>query len=220
MNEMEYLQAREKMVKYQIINRDIRDNCVIEALKRVQRHLFVDEESRDYAYEDYPLAIGYGQTISQPYIVALMTEILNLETTDKVLEIGTGSGYQAAILAEIVEKVYTVERIPELQSKARDTLSNLGYANIDFLVGNGYDGWMEHAPYDKIIVTACSDMLPEKLFMQLKQTGKMIIPIGDMYIQRLMLISKAKDGKAKSEHVCYCRFVKMIDDGNCRGRIT
>ncbi|MBN2504206.1 MAG: protein-L-isoaspartate(D-aspartate) O-methyltransferase [Bacilli bacterium] len=207
-----WFQSREKMVKNQIINRGIVTKGVIDAFLKIPRHRFVDKESEAFAYEDYPLAIGHGQTISQPYIVALMSDALGISKTDRVLEIGTGSGYQAAILAELAKEVYTIERIPELHFEAKRILQELGYDNIHYRVGNGYLGWKEYAPFDKIIVTACANEMPEKLFEQMHLEGRMVIPLGDMYIQKLMLIVKDQQGNPRKQHLCYCRFVSMIDD--------
>ncbi len=174
--EDKYEIKRIDMVKYQIENRGISDKKVLETMLKVPRHLFVDETQREYAYEDRPLPIGMGQTISQPYIVALMTENLKLEGSERVLEIGTGSGYQAAILAEIAKEVYTVEIIPELYEKAKKLLSV--YPNVKTSRHDGYYGWEEHAPFDRIIVTAAPDHIPPPLISQLKDGGIMIIPVG------------------------------------------
>ncbi len=166
------------MVETQIRRRGVTDQDVLAAMERVPRHEFVPEQYRDQAYEDHPLPIGYGQTISQPYIVALMTELLRLESTDRVLEVGTGSGYQAAILAEIVAEVYTVEIIEELAREAQERLKRLGYHNVHVRHGDGYYGWEEHAPYDAIIVTAAPDHIPQPLIRQLKDGASMVIPVG------------------------------------------
>lgn len=175
--EDEYARARERLVKH-LKSSGIKDARVLEAIRKVPRHLFVPERDRGSAYEDRPLPIGYGQTISQPYIVALMTELLTLQKQDKVLEIGTGSGYQAAILAEIVEQVYSIEIIPELSERAEKTLKSLGYKNIKLKIADGYYGWQEEAPFDAIIVTAAPDHIPQPLVRQLKDGGVMVIPIG------------------------------------------
>lgn len=164
----------------------IKDPRVLEAILKVPRHLFVPKELIHEAYVDAPLPIGEGQTISQPYIVALMTEALELDENSKVLEIGTGSGYQAAILAEIAKEVYTVERIPSLKEKARKVLDALGYENIKFKVGDGTEGWPEYAPYDAIIVTAGAPEIPKPLVEQLKVGGRLVIPVGDELTQRLL----------------------------------
>ena len=172
-------QLRERMVIETIERRGITDRQVLRAMRAVPRHLFVPEEEQEYAYGDFPLPIGYGQTISQPYIVALMTDLLELREGDKVLEIGTGSGYQAAILAEIPGiEVYTVEIIPELAESARERLARLGYTRVHCKQGDGYYGWPEHAPYDAIIVTAAPDHVPQPLVEQLAPGGRLVIPIG------------------------------------------
>jgi protein-L-isoaspartate(D-aspartate) O-methyltransferase len=172
------LEARMKMVNTQIRRRGVTDQDVLEAMEAVPRHEFVPENLRTQAYADHPLPIGYGQTISQPYIVALMTELLELENTDRVLEIGTGSGYQAAILAEIVAEVYTVEIIEPLALEAGERLAHLGYDNLHVLNADGYYGWEEHAPYDAIIVTAAPDHIPPPLVQQLKDGAHLVIPVG------------------------------------------
>ena len=172
------LEARMKMVETQIRRRGVTDKDVLLAMETVPRHEFVPDQYEAQAYADHPLPIGYGQTISQPYIVALMTELLNLSTTDRVLEIGTGSGYQAAILAQIVSAVYSVEIVEPLAIEARERLERLGYDNIHTLHADGYYGWEEHAPFDAIIVTAAPDHIPQPLVQQLKDGGKLVIPVG------------------------------------------
>ncbi len=182
------------MVEQQILARGISDEAVLEAMRVVPRHLFVPEDMIPFAYDDRPLPIGYGQTISQPYIVALMTESLQVQQGDKVLEIGTGSGYQAAILAELDANVYTIEIIPELASQAEERLTRLGYEEIHVRNADGYFGWEEEAPFDAIIVTAAPDHLPQPLAAQLKDGGRMIIPIGPVgFIQTLWLFEKIED---------------------------
>jgi protein-L-isoaspartate(D-aspartate) O-methyltransferase len=166
------------MVEIQIRGRGVTDQEVLAAMARVPRHEFVPPQHKRQAYADYPLPIGYGQTISQPYIVALMTELLELKRTDRVLEVGTGSGYQAAILAEIVAAVYTIEIIEPLALDARDRLEYLGYDNVHVLQGDGYFGWPEHAPYDAIVVTAAPDHIPSALVQQLKDGGHLVVPVG------------------------------------------
>lgn len=201
---------RKTMVESQIIARGITDKRVINAMLKVPRHIFVPEEYKDEAYNDYPLPIGYGQTISQPYIVALMTEALKLKENDKVLEIGTGSGYQTAILAEIVKYVYSIEIIKELAIRAKKTLDILGYKNIHIKIGNGYNGWPEKAPFDAIIVTCAPKSIPKPLIDQLKDGGRMVIPVGSRYgIQRLMRVKKI-NGRIHKETLTFVRFVPMI----------
>jgi len=199
---------RKKMVKDQITSRHVKDPKVINAMLKVPRHLFVPEESMNSSYQDYPLPIGYGQTISQPYIVAYMTEAARLNPEDKVLEIGTGSGYQAAVLGEIVKEVYSIEIIKELATEARARLKNLNYENIFVRWGDGFEGWKEHAPYDAIIVTAAPNEIPQKLVAQLKVGGRMVIPVG-AFFQNLLLITKTPKG-IKKEELLPVRFVPMV----------
>ncbi len=183
---------------------------VMDAMAKVKRHELVPETQRCHAYENRPLPIGYGQTISQPYIVALMTDLLDLETGHSVLEVGTGSGYQAAILAECVEKVYTVEIIEPLGERARQDLQRLGYDNVAVRVGDGYYGWAEHAPFDSIVVTAAGNHIPPPLLEQLKPGGKMVIPIGSPFMtQHLMLVEKKEDGKVTTRQVLPVMFVPL-----------
>ena len=208
-----YADLREKMVREQIEKRGITDANVLEAMQKVPRHLFTKSTYVREAYTDHALPIECGQTISQPYIVALMTELLQLEAELNVLEIGTGCGYQTAVLAELVTQVYSVEIIPELAENARTQLDSLGYQNITLKVGNGYNGWEEHAPYGRIIVTAAPKVLPNRLIEQLAEGGRMIIPIGN-YDQELVLISKTERGVEQTK-VIGVRFVPMtgaIDD--------
>lgn len=174
----ERLEERMEMVDHQIRRRGVTDQEVLDAMERVPRHEFVPENYQSQAYTDRPLPIGYGQTISQPYIVALMTELLQLKNTDRVLEVGTGSGYQAAILSEIVADVYTVEIVEPLAAEARERLERLGFSNVHTLQADGYFGWEEHAPYDAIIVTCAPDHIPQPLVQQLKNGGKLVIPVG------------------------------------------
>lgn len=206
---MDYKTAREKMVLNQIINRGVKDPLVINAIKKVPRHLFVGEVLRHRAYDDYPLPIKEGQTISQPYIVALMTELLKLKGGEKVLEIGTGSGYQSAVLAEIVTTVYSVERIPELAKNAREILDKLGYHNVMIKVGDGTFGWKDMAPFDGIIVTAAAPDIPQPLLEQLKEGGRLVIPVGDLFSQDLVIIEKKGDKFIKHSQTGV-RFVKLI----------
>ena len=203
------LNERTRMIREQLTPRGIRHPRVLEAFKRVPRHRFVPERFARYAYEDSPLEIGLDQTISQPYIVALMSEAIDPRNTDKVLEIGTGSGYQTAILAELVEHVYTVERIEPLMHKAKRTLDNLGYTNITYALGDGHEGLPVHAPFDKIIVTAAAKRLPEALVDQLVEGGILVIPIGGHFFQDLVKITKNANG-FKKESLGGCRFVPLI----------
>jgi protein-L-isoaspartate(D-aspartate) O-methyltransferase len=190
----ERLEERMEMVDRQIRSRGVTDQAVLEAMERVPRHAFVPQEYKSQAYADHPLPIGYGQTISQPYIVALMTELLALKPSDKVLEIGTGSGYQAAILAEVVDEVYTVEIIEELATQAAQRLEEAGYGNVHVLHADGYFGWEEHAPYDAIIVTAAPDHIPQPLVQQLRDGAKLVIPVGPPGgYQSLWEVTKAGD---------------------------
>ncbi|HRW63022.1 MAG TPA: protein-L-isoaspartate(D-aspartate) O-methyltransferase [Bacteroidales bacterium] len=204
-----YLKVRQRMVRDQVVARGITDQSVIQAMLNVKRHLFVPKNYQRMAYEDRPLSIGEGQTISQPYIVALMTETLELKKDMKVLEIGTGSGYQAAILAEIVDQVYTIEIIESLGLKAENLLKSLNYNNINVKIGDGYKGWKEHSPFDAIIVTCAPADIPEPLEMQLKEGGKMIIPLGGSITQELVLFQKI-NGQLIRKVVAPVRFVPMV----------
>lgn len=206
----DFSSLRDTMVRHQIIARGIKDKAVIDAMLKVPRHLFVSEEYRTEAYNDYPLPIGHGQTISQPYIVALMTEALRLKDTDKVLEIGTGSGYQTAILAEIAKEVYSIEIIEELARRASRILNYLGYRNVQIKVGDGYKGWPEKAPFDAIIVTCAPAHVPKPLIEQLKDGGRMVLPVGRRFgVQRLLLITKQK-GKIHTRVLTLVSFVPML----------
>jgi protein-L-isoaspartate(D-aspartate) O-methyltransferase len=184
---------RAAMVDSQLSARDIRSPRVLEVMRRVPRHLFVPEASRDESYGDYPLPIGHGQTISQPYIVAFMTQALDVRPIDRVLEIGTGSGYQAAVLAELAKEVYTIEIVEPLADRARTTLASLGYRNVHVRAGNGYLGWPEQAPFDRVIVTAAPDEVPPALVEQLKVGGLMAVPVGVGY-QELRILRKTANG--------------------------
>jgi len=214
-DEPRFVQQRERMVIETIERRGINDEDVLNAMRAVPRHLFVPESSQDHAYGDYPLPIGYGQTISQPYIVALMTELLALQEGDKVLEVGTGSGYQAAILAEIPGiEVYTIEIIPELAESARERLESLGYTSLHCKQGDGYYGWPEHAPFDAIIVTAAPDHLPQSLVDQLANGGQMVIPIGPPGgYQTLWKFVKGDDGGLKAFNMGGVAFVPFTGSG-------
>jgi protein-L-isoaspartate(D-aspartate) O-methyltransferase len=202
-----YVSARNSMVKIQLMDRGITDVATIKAMRRVPRHLFVPTEQEYNAYGDFPLPIGYGQTISQPYIVAYMTEIVRPTQKKKALEIGTGSGYQAAVLAEIVDTVYTIEIIPELARESSARFEKLGYRNIIGKSGDGYAGWPVHAPFDIIIVTAAASEIPKPLIDQLAENGRLVIPVGEPgTVQELILIIK-KNGKIERSRLASVRFV-------------
>lgn len=206
---MNFDEARERMVEKQLISRGIHSQIVLAAMRTVPRHLFVEESFQDSAYEDHPLPIGQDQTISQPYMVALMTEQLDVHLNSVVLEIGTGSGYQTAILAEVAKQVFTVERLALLGEKARTLFEQLDYDNIHVQVGDGTLGWNEHAPYDRIIVTAGAPAVPETLIDQLADGGKLVIPVGNRVSQVLQVITK-QGGRLNTETSCHCVFVKLI----------
>lgn len=205
-----FARAREKMVRQQLMGRDITDEKVIDAMAKVPRHLFVEPSLRGKAYNDHPLPIDEGQTISQPYVVALMTQAVKFERGQKVLEIGTGSGYQAAILAEIGGQVYTIEIRPKLAEKASLTLQSLGYGQVKVRQGDGYFGWPEAAPFDAIMVTAAANHIPPALIDQLAEGGKLVIPLGSTaYFQTLTLVEK-KGKKTYTRHIASVQFVPMI----------
>jgi len=208
---IDFKSLREEMVTEQIMGRGVVTPRVIEAFRKVPRHLFVPEEFRSHSYNDHPLPIGEGQTISQPYMVALMTDILNLSGEEKVLEIGTGSGYQAAILAELGKEVYTVERHRALAERAEKVLKDLNYQNVRVLVGDGTKGWKEFSPYQKIIVTASAPDVPQPLFEQLDEMGRLAIPIGGRWSQDLVLVEKRK-GNMITKSICGCVFVPLIGE--------
>ena len=209
-DEETYRQAREAMVSEQIEARGVRDAAVLGAMRKVPRHMFVPEASRHVAYRDTPLPIGQGQTISQPYIVALMTELVQPHAADRVLEVGTGSGYQAAVLAEIVERVYTIELESELARAAERVLNQQGYENVTVRAGDGYGGWPEAGPFDIIVVTAAPDHIPQPLLDQLKPGGRMVIPVGPVSAtQQLRLIEKDPTGKITSRDITPVRFVPL-----------
>jgi len=201
---------RETMVQSQIASRGVQDTLVLEAMRTVPRHRFVPEKYGYEAYSDQPLPIGEGQTISQPYIVALMTELMGVGASDTVLEIGTGSGYQAAVLAEIVAHVYTIEIIKSLADRADSTLAALGYDNVTVKCGDGYRGWPEHAPFDAVVVTAAPDHVPQPLVDQLKVGGQLVIPVGDAW-QELIVITKKEKGVDRRS-VTPVRFVPMTGE--------
>lgn len=206
----DFARQREEMVAHQIIGGGITDKAVIAAMRKVPRHMFVPERLRGSAYEDRPLPIGDDQTISQPYVVALMTQLLSPGKDDRVLEIGTGSGYQAAILAEIVKEVYSIEIIEALHSQAKKTLESLGYTNITLKWGDGYAGWKEYAPFDAIIVTAAAEKIPPALIEQLKVNGRLCMPVGsEGETQKLILAKKTNSGKLESSVVTEVIFVPL-----------
>lgn len=209
-SDLDFTEARQRMVKEQLsgLGRGIKDPRVLQAMVTVPRHEFVPERLRSLAYRDHPLPIGYDQTISQPYIVAFMTEQLKPRPTDRVLEIGTGSGYQAAVLSLLVEKVYTIEIVKPLAESARATLNRFGYKNVEVKAGDGYLGWPEAAPFDAIIVTCAPEKIPQPLIDQLKEGGRMIIPVGPAMDQKLYLLEK-KQGRIEQRAVLPVRFVPM-----------
>jgi len=209
----EFAAERQKMVEQQLKPRGIHDERVLAAMAKVPREEFVPPESRGASYADGPLPIGYGQTISQPYIVAFMTEELRLKPSDHVLEIGTGSGYQTAILAELVAEVYTIEIVETLVKNAEATLQRRGYKNVHIKAGDGYKGWPEAAPFDAIIVTCAPDRVPQPLTDQLKDGGRMIIPVGERFAQELYLLEK-KNGHLKESAVLPVRFVPMAGEAS------
>lgn len=206
---MDFDRLRDQMVKDQLMARGIFDKHVLDAMRKVPRHKFVPEELHDAAYEDNALPIGEGQTISQPYMVAIMTEKLGLKGGEKVLEIGAGSGYQAAILAEIAGKVFTMEMVPELAEKAKLKLENMGYKNIKVIVGDGTLGLPDEAPFDGIIVTAGAPFVPQPLVDQLAEGGKLVIPVGERFLQTLQIVTK-KGKKLVTEDSIGCIFVPLV----------
>ena len=202
-----FSKKRQQMISTQIQKRGIKNKAVIEAMSQVPRHRFVDASLAHLAYIDSPLPIGYRQTISQPYIVAYMSEMADITSEEKVLEIGTGSGYQAAVIGELAQEVYTIEIIPELAQNARQILKELGYDNVHVKTGDGYQGWPEYAPYDAILVTAAPEQIPSALVEQLALNGRMIIPVGKEY-QAIVIITKTPDG-LKKQRTIPVRFVPM-----------
>lgn len=217
-NTSDFTLQRTRMVKEQLIARGIKDEKVLGVMKKVPRHLFVEDSLKNKAYGDHPLPIGEGQTISQPYIVALMTEALKLKPSDRVLEIGTGSGYQAAVLAEIVKEVYTIEIRERLAERAEKLLNNLGYRNIKVKYADGYFGWDEYAPFDAIIVTASANHIPPPLIKQLKESGRLIIPLGStLYYQTLTLVTKKNRG-LDVEQMEGVAFVPMVGEAQ-KGKV-
>jgi protein-L-isoaspartate(D-aspartate) O-methyltransferase len=204
-----YERSRRVMVETQLIPRGIRQKEVIEAMRTVPRHMFVEEGLHSQAYSDFPLPIGEGQTISQPFMVAHMTQALALTGREKVLEIGAGSGYQTAILSLLSERVFSIERIPTLAARARKNLDSLHYSNVQIRVGDGTAGWPEESPFDAIIVTAASPKVPKTYVDQLAPGGRLVIPVGGEFLQELLKITK-KDGKTVKEDLGGCRFVKLV----------
>ena len=203
-----YVEARERMVEEQLISRGVNDPRVLRAMAKVPRHLFLESELWDHAYEDHPLPIGANQTISQPYIVALMIETLELKGAEKVLDVGTGSGYAAAVLSELCAQVFSVEAVEELALKARTLLSSLGYRNVSVLVDDGTLGWEEHSPYDAIVISAAAPCIPRPLVEQLKIPGYLVFPMGEKELQALVRIRKDKTG-IREEYLGECLFVKL-----------
>ncbi|MBI2060079.1 MAG: protein-L-isoaspartate(D-aspartate) O-methyltransferase [Nitrospirae bacterium] len=202
---------REQMVKVQLEGRDVIDPAVLRVMRKVKRHLFVPPSQAPEAYEDYPLPIGEGQTISQPYIVGLMTQSMGLRGGDRVLEIGTGSGYQAAVLAELAAEVFTIEIIPALGKSAEERLKRLDYKNVHVKIGDGYRGWPEHAPFDAVMVTAAADEIPVPLVEQLKPGGRLVIPVGPPALsQDLIIGTKTAEGTLEKRSVRPVRFVPLI----------
>ena len=200
---------RERMVAEQIESRGIRNPNVLRVMRFIPRHLFVPADVQSMAYEDYPVPIGHGATISQPYIVAFMTELLDPAKRHRILEIGTGSGYQAAVLGQLAAEVYTVEIVPELANSATERLRELGYNNVTVRAGDGYKGWPERAPFDRIIMTAAPPEVPVALIDQLKENGRLVAPIGLMWMQELIVIDKRSDGTVRRRSVCPVSFVPM-----------
>jgi len=204
-----FARERERMVEEQLVRRGITDARVLEAMRKVPRHLFVEEALRDRAYGDHPLPIGEGQTISQPYIVGIMTQLLHLTGTEKVLEIGSGSGYQTAVLAELARRVCSVERIASLAARARATLEAMGYTNVWVRTADGTFGWPDEAPFDRILVSAAAPAVPEPLFDQLVEGGRMVLPVGDPFAQTLTVVDRV-GGEKKISADSGCVFVKLI----------
>jgi len=206
---------RERMVRTQIQERDVRNPAVLRVMRLVPRHLFIPEAVRAQAYEDHPVPVGYGQTISQPYIVGLMTELLEPRKDSKVLEIGTGSGYQAAVLSGLVQQLFSIEIVPELARSSAALLDKLGYRNVTVRWGDGYKGWPEQAPFDRIIVTAAPPELPKALLDQLKPGGKLVAPVGStVFGQDLIVVDKTPDGKLRRRSVIPVMFVPMVKGKN------
>jgi len=211
-SEEDYAQQRKMMVEQQIVARGVKSKKVLDAMNSVPRHLFVPEEYRRGSYFDQPLLIGLGQTISQPYIVALMTEMLDVDSDDTILEIGTGSGYQAAVLSTIVKELYTIEIIEELGFQATERLKRLGYDNVTVKISDGGLGWPEKAPFDAIIVTAAAPKIPDPLIKQLKPGGRMVIPVdNNFFSQDLLIVEKDEDGNIETKKTIPVRFVPLVE---------
>jgi protein-L-isoaspartate(D-aspartate) O-methyltransferase len=210
-----YIDNREIMVKRQLLGRGFNDERVLRAMRKVPRHLFIPENSRRESYDDHAISIGFGQTISQPYVVAFMSEALNLQHGDRVLEIGTGSGYQTAILAELVREVYTIEIVQELGARTKKLLRDLGYENANFRIGDGHEGWHEKSPFDAVIVTAAPPKVPQTLLNQLKIGGRLVIPVGDTN-QDLVLIHRTQNGYERKKMLPVA-FVPMTGEPQNKG---
>jgi protein-L-isoaspartate(D-aspartate) O-methyltransferase len=202
-----YITERNEMVRTQLSDRGITHAATLKAMRKVPRHLFVPKEYEKIAYGDHPLPIGYGQTISQPYIVAFMTETVKPSAKKRILEIGTGSGYQAAVLAEIADTVYTIEIVPELARESSELFKSLGYTNIIVKAGDGYNGWKEHAPFDIIIVTAAAERIPEPLLEQLAENGRLVIPVGRANSVQELILAVKRNGKIEKKNLTMVRFV-------------
>lgn len=212
LTEEDYARERKKMVEQQIMARGVKDKKVLDAMEKVPRHMFVPEGYRRYSYYDQPLPIGLGQTISQPYIVALMTEMLDVDNDDIVLEIGTGSGYQAAVLSTIVKEIYTIEIIEALGLRAEESLKNLGYDNVNVKISDGSLGWPDKGPFDAIIVTAAAEKIPDPLINQLKPGGRMVIPVNNtFYSQDLLIVEKDDAGNIDAKKTIPVRFVPLVE---------
>lgn len=212
MTQEDFAQQREQMVETQLESRDIQSERVLEAMKKVPRHLFMPASVRQYAYVDSPVPIGKGQTISQPYIVGLMTQTVDPKPGDRALEVGTGSGYQAAVLGELVQEVYTIEIIPDLAERAEKALAESGYDNVEVRQGDGYQGWPEKAPFDIILITAAPEEIPQPLIDQLAEGGRLVVPVGPQgEIQTLTLVTREK-GEVKRTYITDVRFVPMTGE--------
>ena len=212
MTQEDFAQQREQMVETQLESRDIQSERVLEAMKKVPRHLFMPASVRQYAYVDSPVPIGKGQTISQPYIVGLMTQTVDPKPGDRALEVGPGSGYQAAVLGELVQEVYTIEIIPDLAERAEKALAESGYDNVEVRQGDGYQGWPEKAPFDIILITAAPEEIPQPLIDQLAEGGRLVVPVGPQgEIQTLTLVTREK-GEVKKTYITDVRFVPMTGE--------